>query len=97
MADDGSYSPEKRYRIVDKLIEEVKLRRYSYQTGKSCIPIVKDFLSSGKTQGEFLLSYSSKSKSTMRSAYFALKFFHENVLNTKQLSINNLPECETRW
>ena len=97
MADDGSYSPEERYRIVDKLIEDVKLRRYFYQTGKSYISIVKDFISSGKTQWEFLLSYSNKSKSTMRSAYFALKFFHENVLNTKQLSINNLPKCETRW
>ncbi|MEM2916625.1 MAG: hypothetical protein QXT19_04685 [Candidatus Woesearchaeota archaeon] len=83
MADDSKISsPEERYRLIGKLIEEVKLRRYSYQTGKSYISIVKDFLSSGKTLREFLLSYTTKSKSTMRSAYFALKFFHENVLNT---------------
>jgi len=69
--------------LIGKLIEEVKLRRYSYQTGKAYISIVKDFLSSGKTPRDFLLSYSTKSKSTMRSAYFALKFFQENVLNTK--------------
>ncbi|MEM2956567.1 MAG: tyrosine-type recombinase/integrase [Candidatus Pacearchaeota archaeon] len=83
MADNSrSYSPEEKYKLIGKLIEEIKLRRYSYQTGKSYISIVKDFLSSGKTPREFLLSYSTKSKSTMRSAYFALKFFHENVLNT---------------
>src|SRR3989304_9326624 len=78
-----NYSPEEKYRLIGKLIEEVKLRRYSYQTGKSYSSIVKDFLASGKLPREFLLSYTNKSKSTMRSAYFALKFFHENVLNTK--------------
>jgi site-specific recombinase XerD len=75
------YSSEERYRLIGKLIEEIKLRRYSDQTGKSYIYIVKDFLASGKTPREFLLSYTTKSKSTMRSAYFALKFFYENVLN----------------
>ncbi len=84
MADIGkNYSPEERYKLIGKLIEEVKLRRYSYQTRKSYISVVKDFLASGKTPRDFLLSYSNKSKSTMRSAYFAMKFFHENVLNTK--------------
>ena len=78
-----NYLSEERYRLIGKLIEEVKLRRYSYQTGKSYISIVKNFLSSGKTPRDFLLSYTNKSKSTMRSAYFALKFFHENVLNTR--------------
>src|SRR3989338_1439731 len=78
-----SYSPEERYKLIGKLIEEVKLRRYSHQTGKSYIPIVKNFLASGKSPREFMLSYTTKSKSTMRSAYFALKFFHENVLNIK--------------
>ncbi|MEM4267013.1 MAG: tyrosine-type recombinase/integrase [Candidatus Nanoarchaeia archaeon] len=76
-------SYKERYGLIGKLIDEIKLRRYSYQTGKSYVSIVKNFLSSGKTSREFLLSYTTKSKSTMRSAYFALKFFHENVLNTK--------------
>jgi site-specific recombinase XerD len=44
---------------------------------------VKRFLKSGKTPREFLLSYSNKSRSTIRSVYFALKFFYENVLNEK--------------
>ena len=84
MADESkSYSTEERYALIDKLIEEVKLRRYSYQTGKAYVFIVKNFLASCKTPREFLLAYTTKSKSTMRSAYFALKFFYENVLNTK--------------
>ena len=81
MGGDKRFSLEERYQLIGKLIEEIKIRRYSYQTGKSYISIVKDFLASGKTPREFLLSYSTKSKSTMRSVYFALKFFHENVLN----------------
>jgi len=30
-----SYSPEEKYELIGKLIEEIKLRKYSYQTGKS--------------------------------------------------------------
>ena len=50
---------------------------------KSYLLIVKRFLNSGKTPREFMLSYSNKSRATMRSVYFALKFFYENVLNEK--------------
>ena len=78
-----NYLSEEKYKLIGRLIEEIKLRRYSFQTGKSYISVVKDFLASGKTPREFLLSYTTKSKSTMRSAYFALKFLHENVLDTK--------------
>ena len=46
-------SSEERYRLIGKLIEEVKLRRYSYQTGKSYISIVKNFLASGKSPKNF--------------------------------------------
>ena len=70
-------SGKDNYKLIGKLIEEIKLRRYSFQTGKSYISIVKEFLTSNKTPREFLLSYTTKSKSTMRSVYFALKFFHE--------------------
>ena len=76
-------TPQERYRLIGKLIEEIKLRKYSYQTGKLYISIVKRLLKSGKTPREFLLSYSNKSRSTSRGIYFALKFFYENVLNEK--------------
>ena len=69
------------YKLIGKLLEELKLRRYSFQTGKSYISIVKEFLASNKNPREFLLSHADKSKSTMRSTYFALKFFYENVLD----------------
>ncbi len=73
----------RNYELVGKLIEELKLRKYSYRTGKKYREIVLKFLKSGKTPREFLLSYSNKSRSTMRQAYFALKFFYENVLHEK--------------
>jgi site-specific recombinase XerD len=76
-------TPQERYKLVGKLIEEIKLRKYSYQTGKVYISVIKEFLKSGKTPREFLISHSDKSRSTMRSVYFALKFFYENVLNEK--------------
>jgi site-specific recombinase XerD len=83
MENKRQYSPEERHRLISKLSEEILLRGYSSQTGKAYVFIVSDYLSSGKTPREFLLSQTTKSKSTMRSAYFALKFFHENVLNKK--------------
>lgn len=76
-------TPAERYALIGKLIEEIKLRRYSYKTGKSYISVVKNFLKSGKTPREFLLSYSNKSRSAMRLVYFSLKFFYENVLHER--------------
>ncbi|MDI6806719.1 MAG: phage integrase N-terminal SAM-like domain-containing protein [Candidatus Aenigmarchaeota archaeon] len=74
------YTPQERYELIGKLIKEIKLRKYSYRTRKSYISIVKNFLKSCKEPKEFLLSYSNKSRSTMRSVYFALKFFYKSVL-----------------
>ena len=71
------------YELVGKLIKELKLRKYSYRTGKKYRDIVIKFLRSGKTPKEFLLSYSNRSRSTMRGVYFALKFFYENVLHKR--------------
>ena len=79
----GNLSPAEKYELIGKLIEEIKLRKYSYRTGRSYLLIVKKFLNSGKIPREFLLSYSNKSRATMRSVYFALKFFYENVLKEK--------------
>jgi len=45
----------RNYELIGKLIEEIKLRKYSYQTGKLYISIIKRFLKSGKTPREFLL------------------------------------------
>ncbi len=68
---------------LNKLSEELKLRKYSRMTEKSYMSIIRIFIQSGLAPREFLLKYSDKSRSYMRSAYFALKFFHENVLKQK--------------
>ena len=68
---------------LNKLSEELRLRKYSKQTEKAYLSMMRNFIGSELTPREFLLKYSDKSKSYMRSAYFALKFFHENVLNQK--------------
>ncbi len=77
-------TPKERYELIGRLIEELKLRKYSYRTGKAYVYIVKNFLRSGLPPRDFLLKYySDKSKSTIRQAYFALKFFYRNVLHER--------------
>ena len=65
---------------LTRLQEEIKLRGYSSETGKAYQAIIQHFLDSGKTARDFLLFQSEKSRSTQRSTYFALKFFHEVIL-----------------
>ena len=81
--DAKALSADERYRLVGKLIEEIKLRKYSSQTGKSYVFVIKAFFQSGKAPRDFLLMQSNKSNSTMRTAFFALKFFYEEVLREK--------------
>src|SRR3989344_634077 len=76
-------SSEEMYNLIGKLIEEIKLRKYSFETGKSYIAAIKSFLKSKKTARDFLLAHSNKSISTIRGIYFALKFFYENVLKER--------------
>ncbi|PIN73115.1 integrase [Candidatus Woesearchaeota archaeon CG10_big_fil_rev_8_21_14_0_10_45_16] len=68
---------------LKRLEEETKLRGYSKQTAKAYVSVIKNFLASRKDSRDFLLSYADKSRSSMRSAYFALKFYHETVLDLK--------------
>lgn len=68
---------------LGKLDEELRLRKHSSQTGKAYSTIIRKFIELGLSPREFLLKYSDKSRSSIRSAYFALKFFHENVLRRK--------------
>jgi site-specific recombinase XerD len=66
-----------------RLVEELRLRKYSGRTVDRYVSIVSKFLESGKTPRDFLLMYSGKSRSMVRVVYFALKFYHENALNQK--------------
>ncbi len=66
---------------VDRLVEELKLKGYSSQTIRSYQRVVDNFLKSGKSVRDYLLAKVDKSRSTMRTTYFALQFYYENVLN----------------
>ena len=68
---------------LKKLSEELRLRKYSRQTEKAYLSVIRNFIQSGLQPREFLLRYTEKSRSSIRSVYFALKFFYENVLNQK--------------
>ena len=66
---------------IQRLTEELKLRKYSDKTIKKYSGVISKFLSSGKIPREFLLLHAGKSSSMMRGVYFALKFFYENALS----------------
>ena len=68
---------------LSKLSEELRLRKYSRQTEKSYSLIIRNFIKSELRPRDFLLKYTEKSRSSIRSVYFALKFFHETVLRQK--------------
>lgn len=83
------YTSEEINNLLQKLDEEIKLRKYSPRTGSSYRFIVEKYLKSGKEPREFLLRYSEKSRSAIRNAYFALQFFYGKVL--RQLFPENIP------
>lgn len=72
-----------KQQLLTKLTEETKLRKYSPRTTDAYIKIVSRFIDSGKTAREFLLSNADKSRSTVRTIYFALSFLYEKVLNQR--------------
>lgn len=65
---------------IGKLVEEMRLRGYSKETMKAYGNLVSDFLRSKKSPRDYLLSKADMSRSALRTAYFALKFYFENVL-----------------
>jgi len=74
-----------------KMTEELQLRRHSPRTEKAYLSVVQNFLASGKTPRDFMLGYTNNSRSTMRSVYFALKFFHERVMHRWLKALQNFP------
>jgi site-specific recombinase XerD len=82
-------SPKQRYDLIGKLLNEIKIRNYSYNTGKLYLEIVRRYLRSKKSLKDFILEFSSKSSSTKRNVYFALRFFYNYVLkeDIKEISI----------
>ena len=72
------------------LIKELKIRGYSRKTVKSYLFHVDKFILSGLEPKEFLLSMveRQKSKSMIRVAGFAVKFYLRHVKNKNNQSIN---------
>jgi len=68
---------EKELKLLE---EELNLRKYSRETIKTYTEIIKKFLNSNKTPREFLLKYTNKTASTMRTIFFALQFYYRNCL-----------------
>lgn len=79
--DNSKITHEEKYKLIGRLIEEIKLRKYSFETGKNYADIIKKYLDSEKGAKGFLISYTDKSRATIRRIYFALEFFYKNVLN----------------
>jgi integrase len=71
---------EKR-EILEKLDEELNIRKYSPRTIDKYEYIISKFLDSKKTAKGFLLIQSGKSRSTSRAFYFAIQFLYRNILN----------------
>ena len=80
MFDKSELSSPDKQELLKKIAEEVALRGYSSQTEKSYTFYTEKFLNSRLSLRDFLLNYSKSSSSTVRSVYFALQFFFENVL-----------------
>lgn len=69
--------------LINKLVQEIRIRKYSVQTEKSYVRVITKFLDSDKEPKEFLALFSEKSRASIRNVFFALKFFYENVLNKR--------------
>ena len=58
-------SEKGRERMLRKLEEEMKLRKYSPWTMRAYVSVVKGFLDSGKEPRESVLDFADKSRSTI--------------------------------
>ncbi|MDG6224108.1 MAG: tyrosine-type recombinase/integrase [Candidatus Thermoplasmatota archaeon] len=75
-------SEKGRERMLARLDEEMRLRKYSPATMKQYLGFIKRFLDSGSDPRSFMLGLSDRcSRSTVRSAYFSLTFFYRYVLH----------------
>ena len=83
MKDVENLSSQERYLLIEKLIEEMVLRNYTFDTRKSYVFVIKKYLNSGVQLREFLLKNAEQSNAKTRGTYFALKFFYENVIRER--------------
>jgi integrase/recombinase XerD len=72
---------------LNLMLRELKIRRYSQQTIKSYLYLLKKFLNSNLNEKDFLLLHSEKSTSLMRKIYFVLQFYHKYVLKNDEIEL----------
>jgi site-specific recombinase XerD len=77
----GDFDKTEEEKLLQKLKEELILRKYSPQTIDTYQNIVRKMIESGKSPRDFLLSKQNKTDSTLRTMFFAIQFFYENCLN----------------
>jgi site-specific recombinase XerD len=66
---------------IDRLKKELEIRKYSKKTIEKYMYYVMALQKSQKSPREFIEQQLQKSRSTIRTIYFAIKFYYENVLN----------------
>jgi integrase/recombinase XerD len=71
---------EKEGEKIENLIKELRIRKYSSKTIEKYVYYVREYLASGLTARDFIEKYVEKSRNTIRGVYFAISFFHKNVL-----------------
>ncbi len=69
--------------MLGRMIEEIRLRGYSRETGRVYVSFVNRFLKSGLSMRDYLVSLTGLHESRVRNGYFALKFYSENVLGER--------------
>jgi len=74
---------EKIENNLSMLKVNLKLRKYSQKTIDKYVSLIGKFLKYNKSPKEYLITLSNNGRETIRSNYFALKFFSENVLDKK--------------
>ena len=72
---------QKEKGAFEKLEQELQLRKHSKKTEEKYKFYINKFLQSGQSPKGFIYSYSNQSRNTLRTIYFAIKFYYENVLN----------------
>ncbi|MFH1835304.1 MAG: hypothetical protein ABH851_03845 [Methanobacteriota archaeon] len=73
---------DEQYRMVGRLMDELRVSDYSRDIGRLYITVVKDFLKKGLSPREYMLENTWRNRSIAMLAYNALRFFYTQVLDT---------------
>ena len=75
---------DKNYIYNLQMFNELKIRKYSNETIKTYMNILENFQKSNLTPKEYLLKNSNKSNLTLKTIFFTLKFYYNNILKKEE-------------